>query len=119
VSRNRGNPAQEAALEKLLSALTDRNFQDVRTKYRTVLTPTWLIVNVGLANFPIIRIGRRGGFDMPDISSYPQIKEARDSLEYPGKTAFDACLFGDKHVERQGSGAAASSPFNAMLWESE
>jgi hypothetical protein len=117
--RRRGNSAQEEALDKLLSALVDRKFEDVRKRYRTVLTPTWLIINIGLPGFPIIRIGKRGGFDMPDISRYPQVRDASDSLEYPGKTAFDACLFGDEHVKKQGNGAATDSPLNNLPWESD
>lgn len=95
---------QKAALDKLLSALTTvREFTDV--KYETAITPGRLLVRLRLPNFPEISIGRGGSFDMPQIRSYDQIKGASDSLTYPGETAFDACLFGDKHALRQGSGA--------------
>ncbi len=96
---------QDEALNKLLSALTTvRKFTDV--KYETVITPVKLLVRFRLpANSPEISIGRGGGFDMPEIRGYKQVKGASDSLTYPGQTAFDACLFGDKHALHQGSGA--------------
>ena len=99
-----GNADQEAALDKLLSNLAAvRNFTNVNCT--TTIDPVKLLVVLELPNFPIISIGRKGGFDMPHIRSYPQEKGARDSLSYPGKTAFDACLWGDQHVLKQGSGA--------------
>jgi hypothetical protein len=92
---NTGNANQEAALHKLLDALNRvRGFSNV--KYKIELTRVKLLVTLDLPNFPVISIGRGGGFDMPDIPSYPQ-RGTRDSLEFPGKTAFDACLFGDKY----------------------
>ncbi len=98
-----GNSQQTAALDKLISAFKRvRKFVDVN--YTTEITPVKLLVMLDLPDFPVISIGRGGGFDMPDIRSYTQIKGASDSLTYPGQTAFDACLFGDKHVLRQGSG---------------
>lgn len=38
--------------------------------------------------WPVIAIGRNGGFDMPSIRSYPN-------------PSFDACVIGDKHLARQ------------------
>jgi hypothetical protein len=118
MARTRGNSDQEVGLRKLLSALgTVRKFSNVR--YKTTITPVKLMVKLDLPNFPVISIGRRGGFEMPDIAAYPQVKGASDSLKYPGQTAFDACLFGDEHVRKQGSGAANSSPLNSLPWESD
>ena len=102
--KDSGNSKQVAALHKLLSALkTVRGFADLN--YTTEIRPVKLLVMLDLPDFPVISIGRAGGFDMPDIRSYDQIKGASDSFTCPGQTAFDACLFGDKHVLRQGSGA--------------
>lgn len=71
MARTRGNSDQEAGLRKLLSALgTVRKFASVR--YRTVLAPTELLVKLDLPDFPVISIGRRGGFKIPDISTYPR-----------------------------------------------
>jgi hypothetical protein len=103
-----GNAAQEAALHKLLSNLAVvRNFTNVNCT--TTVDPVKLHVMLNLRNFPIISIGRGGGFSMPLIRSYPEEKGAADSLTYPGKTAFDACLWGDQHVLKQGSGAYVPS----------
>ena len=113
--QQKGKPAQEAALQELLSALsTVRKFVDV--KYKTVVTPTELLVKLDVKeapDFPIIRIGGRGGFEMPDISTHPP---PPDNI---AKTAFEACLWGEKYVQRQGSGAANSSPLSNLLWESD
>lgn len=96
-----GNAAQEAALKKLLTTLEKvRGLRNV--KYKTELRPVKLLITLDLPNFPVISIGRAGGFDMPDIRSYNQTPGASDSLTYPGNTAFDACVFGDKHALRQG-----------------
>jgi hypothetical protein len=77
------------ALENFLSALaTVRKFKDVQ--YKIVNTPTWLLVKLDLKeapDFPIIRIGGRGGFEMPDISTHPP---PPDNI---AKTAFEACLW--------------------------
>ena len=119
MARTQGNSDQEAGLRKLLSALgTVRKFANVR--YKSVLAPTELLVKLDLADFPIVSIGRRGGFKIPDISTYPGAAPP-DSLKPPpdGRTAFDACLFGDVLVRRQGSGAAISSPYNNLSWESD
>ncbi|MGB9237030.1 MAG: hypothetical protein WCC04_21690 [Terriglobales bacterium] len=119
MARTRGNSDQEAGLRKLLSALgTVRKFANV--KYKTVLAPTELFVKVDLPDFPVISIGRRGGFKLPDISTYDG-QAGPDALKPPpeGKTPFDACLFGDAHVRKQGSGVANSSPLNNLAWESD
>jgi hypothetical protein len=61
---------KKAGLGKLLSALgTVRKFANLR--YQTVLAPTELLVKLDLPDFPVISIGRRGGFKIPDISTYP------------------------------------------------
>jgi hypothetical protein len=119
MARTRGNSDQEDGLRKLLAALgTVRKFTNVR--YQTVLAPTELLVRLDLPDFPIISIGRRAGFKIPDISTY-EGKAPPDSLLPPpdGRTPFDACLFGDVLVRKQGSGAASSSPYNNLAWESD
>ncbi len=94
-----GNAEQRAALAKLLRALeTVRGFKNV--KYTTELTRVKLHVKLDLKDFPTISIGRRGGFEMPQIPSYPQ-DGIIDSLTFPGKTAFDACLYGDYYELEQ------------------
>src|ERR1019366_4718336 len=81
MARTRGNSDQEAGLRKLLSALgTVRKFANVR--YQTVLAPTELLVKLDLPDFPVISIGRRGGFKIPDISTYPGAAPP-DSLKPP------------------------------------
>jgi hypothetical protein len=106
---------QREALDNLLSALTTiRKFKDVR--YAIINTPTELLVKLELKeapDFPIIKIGGRGGFEMPDISTHPP---PPDNM---AKSAFEACLWGEKYVQRQGSGAARNSPLNNLLWESD
>jgi len=119
MARTRGNSDQEVGLRKLLSALgTVRKFANVR--YQTVLAPTELLVKLDLPDFPVVSIGRRGGFKIPDISTYPGAA-GPDSLKPPpdGSTPFDACLFGDVLVRKQGSGAANSSPLSSLPWESD
>ena len=108
-----GNEKQEASLVKLLSALaTVRKFGEIRCE--TKLTPVAMMTNLNLSDFPLINIGKRGGFSMPEIASYREVKGANDSLLPPpnGNTVFDACLWGDKHVTKQGSGASEDS----ILW---
>lgn len=63
-----------------------------------------LFVTVGLPDFPIVSIGKQGGFDMPAIRSYPQVKGET--------TALDACVNGDKHLARQNAprATAAAAP---------
>jgi len=110
-----GNDTQEAALSKLLSMLEKvRKVGEMNCETRC--TPVSLMVKLNLRDFPLINIGRRGGFSMPEIRSYSEVKGASDSLLPPpnGNTAFDACLWGDKHVAKQGSGAAE----NSILWKS-
>jgi hypothetical protein len=118
MARKMGNVQQEAALEKLLSKLGSIRGLDVRDKYKTVLTKTDLLVKIDLPDFPVVSIGRRGGFDMPEIGVYNETTGASDNYQYPaGNTAFDACLFGDKHVAHKGGGAANSSPYSNLPWE--
>ena len=94
-----GNADQQRVLTKLLNALEKvRNFKNVQ--YTTELKRTELLVTLQLPNFPVIRIGNEGGFGMHNIPSYPETSKI-DSLTFPGTTAFDACLFGDKYELRQ------------------
>jgi hypothetical protein len=109
-----GSDRQEASLDKLVSALaTVRKFAQVSCETR--ITPVAMMIKLNLVGFPLISIGGRGGFSMPEIRSYDEVKGASDSLLPPpnGNTAFDACLWGDKHVIKQGSGAAEDS----ILWK--
>lgn len=54
-------------------------------------------------SWPVISIGKKGGFDMPEIASYPQVKG--------GKTALDACVDGDKYLAKKlGRQAKAVAP---------
>lgn len=62
-----------------------------------------LIVPESGEEFPVISIGKQGGFGMPDIKSYPENGKP-SSFEFPGNTALDAVLFGDKHLARQKAG---------------
>jgi hypothetical protein len=115
MGRKRGNPAQEAALEQLLEGLAKvRNVADVREKCKTALTTTHLWVSVDLLDFPFIRIGGRGGFEMPDIRTHPPHSDRFDGI---AKTAYEACLWSDKYVNRQGNGAAKDSAFVTLPWE--
>jgi hypothetical protein len=105
---------QDASLTKLLAALkTVRDLGEVTCK--TKLTPVKMLIKLNLTCFPLVEIGRRGGFNMPEIRSYREAKGANDSLLPPpdGNTAFDACLWGDKHVVKQGCGASEDS----ILWK--
>jgi hypothetical protein len=113
MARTIGNSEQEAGLRELLSGLvTVRKFSDVRSKYMTVLTPTYLLVKLDLPDFPVISIGTKKGFGMPDIPSYANVSDRR--------TPFEACLQGDEYVRKlQGRGSAASSPYRNLLWESD
>jgi hypothetical protein len=102
------------SLNKLLSALASvRKLGEVACE--TKITPVAMMTKLNLPGFPLINIGRKGGFSMPEIRSYREVTGASDSLlPYPdGNTAFDACLWGDKHVNKQGSGAAEDS----ILWK--
>jgi hypothetical protein len=112
VPRKRGNSAQEEALDKLLSALIARGFMEVRHQYKTVIAKPWLLVKLDLPDFPIIRIGGRGGFEMIEISTHPP---PRDNI---AANAFEACVWGDKYAQRQGRGAAKDSPYRDLGWES-
>lgn len=115
MARKKGNDAQESALEKLLVDLTEIGKGDaVRNKCQTALTTTSLWVKLDLPNFPLIKIGRRAGFEMPDISTHPPHSDRFDGI---AKTAYEACLKGDRYVERQGSGAARDSAFLNLPWE--
>ncbi|HEY1525463.1 MAG TPA: hypothetical protein VGH51_04425 [Candidatus Angelobacter sp.] len=101
----RPNKDQEDALRKLIDKLdTERGIKN--PPYKTKINPVKLQVFFDLQGFPEIDIGNGGGFDMPHIRSYAQ-SGTRDTLLAPpqGKTAFDACLFGDEHVKLQGDGA--------------
>ena len=66
----------------------------------------FLMVDGGNLAWPIVEIGKQGGFRLPEIKSYKENGDG-DSLQYPGTSAFDAALFGDKHLERQTSGKRA------------
>ncbi len=115
MTRKIGNPQQEAALERFLSAFaTTRNIVDVQKKFKTALTTTHLWVKVEvpeLPDFPLIRIGGRGGFEMPDIRTHPSPPDERAA------NAFEACIWGDWYVQRQGDGAARTSAFQNLPWE--
>ena len=104
-SMSTGNADQQKALAKLLDALEKvRGFKNVQ--YTRELRRTELrITLISPPGFPVISIGRKGAFDMPDIPSYPETSKV-DSLTYPGSTHFEACLFGDKYESRQRAKAA-------------
>lgn len=56
---------------------------------------TRAIVELHIPGFPSVSIGKQGGYDMPDVRSYPQEN---------GLTALDACVYGDWHLNKQSSG---------------
>jgi hypothetical protein len=65
-----------------------------------------LLIKLPLSGWPIISVGKLGGYGMPEIRSYPE--NGRPSCyAYPGNTALDAALFGDKHLARQQGQASA------------
>jgi hypothetical protein len=83
--RDRGNPEQEAALHKLLSALKRvRGLADVN--YTTELRPVKLLVMLGLPNFPVISIGASSFtvhpslFPVPSSPSFPPEPPPPNSL---------------------------------------
>jgi hypothetical protein len=59
-----------------------------------------VLIRLADPSWPVISIGKQGGYGMPDIKSYPENGRA-SCYEYPGNTAFDAVLFGDKHLSKQ------------------
>ena len=115
MARRRGNSAQEASLEQLLGGMVKvRKVANAREKSKTALTTTHLWVWLDLPDFPLIRIGGRGGFEMPDIRTHPPHSDRFDGI---AKTAYEACLWGDRYVNRQGNGAAKDSAFTTLPWE--
>ena len=105
------NQKQMVALEVLCRRITrERNFhsQVAETNEVTpiIVTPEtckWEIeplsgkalVTLPIENFPVVSIGKQGGYDMPAIKSYPQEN---------GLTALDACVYGDWHLAKQNGG---------------
>jgi hypothetical protein len=64
-----------------------------------------------LAEFPAIEVRKTGKFALPTIRSYKESAGANALLPYPlGQTAFDAALFADSHVRKQGGAWLRRAP---------
>ena len=64
-----------------------------------------------LADFPIIEVRKTGKFALPSIRSYKESGGVNTLLPYPlGATSFDAALFADSHVRKQGGAWLRRSP---------
>jgi len=59
-----------------------------------------VLIEFADAAWPAISIGKQGGYGMPGIHSYPENGKA-SCYKFPGNTAFDAVLFGDRHLAKQ------------------
>lgn len=104
-----GNAKQQAAIVLLLSLLSEKrelvieHVATLASNGRVDLTITAVDDKGDTVEFPLVTIGKQGGFGMPDIRSYPE--NGKDSsFAFPGNTALDAVLFGDKHLARQKAG---------------
>ena len=101
------NANQTAAVEKLTKGLTEkRGLAATIVTNETGSGKVEVLVDVAGSSWPLVVIGKQGGFGMPEIRSYRETGKG-DSYQYPGETAFDAALFGDKHLERQSTGKRA------------
>jgi hypothetical protein len=90
------NQKQVNALAVLLSRLkNERNMEPVESPAVIAWQGTRAVIDLKIPFFPHVSIGKQGGYDMPDIHSYPQEN---------GMTALDACVFGDWHLNKQHSG---------------
>lgn len=90
------NQKQVNALAVLLSRLkNERGMEPAESPVVTGWQGTRAIVDLKIPFFPLVSIGKQGGYDMPDIHSYPQEN---------GLTALDACVYGDWHLNKQNSG---------------
>lgn len=79
-----------------------RGFNNIQTI--TDVQPNGTVhVAFDMPGFPTVSIGKQGGYGLPDIKSYPE-NGKESCFAYPGNTALDAVLFGDKHLARQLSG---------------
>lgn len=104
------NTKQTAALNLFVSMLCSQRVDLIpagtEVKHTTMETDGKVLVTLELPNFPVVSIGKSGGFDMPAIRSYPQ----NGTL-----TALDACIAGDKHLARQSSGTRTKRAVVAPL----
>lgn len=107
------NSKQLAAVTSLVSLLS--SIRGLDAKPETIEQDGKLFVDLQLPGFPIISIGKQGGYGLPDVKSYPENGKP-DAHAFPGNTALDAALFGDMHVTRQATGrvrkAATVTPAN-------
>lgn len=85
------------------------NSASVVIQLTTVGTPETPAEN--LPDFPLIEVKRTGRFALPTIRSYKEENVPNTLLAYPhGKTAFDAALWADSHVRKQGGAWLRRSP---------
>lgn len=62
-----------------------------------------VLLDLGLTGFPLVSIGKQGGYGLPDVKSYPENGKPSNHA-FPGNSALDAALWGDMHVVRQAAG---------------
>ncbi len=71
-------------------------------------------VAIDQPGFPTVSIGKQGGYDLPEIKSYPE-NGKESCFAFPGNTAIDAALFGDLHLARQASGKRSRKASPAVI----
>jgi len=92
------NQKQIVALEVLCNRINnERESYHVESKDVTVTVDEMgkAFCEIPIEGFPVVSIGKQGGYDMPHVRSYPQEN---------GFTALDACVYGDYHLARQAEG---------------
>jgi hypothetical protein len=121
------NPLQLAAIAGLVAAF--KSVRNIDATYKVVPiaeTPTVsaYVINplsvciqmqdatgVNLPDFPVIELRKTGKPALPSIRSYRESAGQNTLQPYPqGATAFDAALFADSHVRKQGGAWLRRSP---------
>lgn len=93
---------QNQAVATLVALLS--SVRQLDAKPTTIEDNGNVILDLGLDGFPIVIIGKQGGYGLPDVKSYPETGKGSHNDAFPGISARDAALFGDMHVQRQAAG---------------
>lgn len=94
------NSKQQTAVTSLVSLLS--TIRGLNAVPQTADDNGKVIVDLGLPGFPLVSIGKQGGYGLPEIKSYPENGKPANHA-FPGNTALDAVLFADMHLIRQSS----------------
>ena len=105
------NERQQNAVNVFLSKL--REVRGINPECSITTQGNNVEVALKLSGWLVISIGRLGGYKMLDIRSYPE-NGLPSCCRYPGNTAFDAALFGDKYLSKQNMTLRRKPIFNGQ-----